>query len=98
MTDFGKFGDVSVDIDDQFVATVELHRPPHNYFDLALIQNIAAAFEALDADPRCRAIVLCSEGKSFCAGAQLGGGPRAQSQATAPAPSPDPDAPPRHLE
>jgi 2-(1,2-epoxy-1,2-dihydrophenyl)acetyl-CoA isomerase len=97
VTDFGTFGDVSVDIGDQFVTTVEIHRPPHNYFDLALIQNIAAAFEALDANPRCRAIVLCSEGKSFCAGAQLGGGPRAQSQVAAPAQSPDPDAPPRHL-
>jgi 2-(1,2-epoxy-1,2-dihydrophenyl)acetyl-CoA isomerase len=28
----------------------------------------------MDADPSCRAIMLCSEGKSFCAGAQLGGG------------------------
>ena len=28
---------------------------------------------ALDADPRCRAILLCSEGKHFCAGADLSG-------------------------
>ncbi len=98
MTDFGTFGDVSVDVDDQFVATAEIHRPPHNYFDLALIQNIASAFEAVDADSRCRAIVLCSEGKNFCAGAQLAGAPRAQPPAAAPAqPPPDPDAPPRHL-
>jgi enoyl-CoA hydratase/carnithine racemase len=67
------FGDVAVDHGDDFVATVELQRPPHNYFDTALIESLADAFEALDADDRCRAIVLCSQGKNFCAGAQLGG-------------------------
>ena len=65
------FGDVGVHYDDDFVATAEIKRPPHNYFDVALIRNLVDAFEALDADDRCRAIVLCSEGKSFCAGAQL---------------------------
>ena len=74
MTDFGTFGDVHVDLDDDYVATAEIRRPPHNYFDMNLIISLAEAFEALDADSRCRAIVLCSEGKSFCAGAQLGGG------------------------
>ena len=67
------FGDVHVEVGQDFVATVEIRRPPHNYFDLALIDDLADAFELLDADDRCRAIVLCSEGKSFCAGAQLGG-------------------------
>jgi len=74
VTDFGSFGDVHVDLADDHVARAEIRRPPHNYFDLHLIGSLAEAFEALDADPRCRAIVLCSEGKSFCAGAQLGGG------------------------
>lgn len=74
MTDFGSFGDVHVDLDNDYVARAEIRRPPHNYFDRHLIESLAEAFEALDADPRCRAIVLCSEGKSFCAGAQLGGG------------------------
>lgn len=67
------FGDVHVEIGDQFVATVEIRRPPHNYFDLTLIDDLSSAFEMLDDDDRCRAIVLCSDGKSFCAGAQLGG-------------------------
>ncbi|MBM4245802.1 MAG: enoyl-CoA hydratase/isomerase family protein [Deltaproteobacteria bacterium] len=67
------FGDVHVATGDALVACVEIRRPPHNYFDLALIDDLAAAFEALDEDPRCRAIVLCAEGKSFCAGASLGG-------------------------
>ena len=53
------------------VATVEIRRPPHNFFDLALIQALANAFEALDADSGCRTIVLASQGKSFCAGANF---------------------------
>src|SRR5436190_11547932 len=57
-----------------YVATVEIRRPPHNFFDLALIRALAEAFEALDADPACRAIVLASQGKSFCAGANFGDG------------------------
>ena len=73
MSDQRSFGDVHVEVGQDFVATVEIRRPPHNYFDLALIDDLADAFELLDADDRCRAIVLCSEGKSFCAGAQLAG-------------------------
>ena len=51
------------------VAIVEIRRPPHNFFDHELISGIAAAFEHLDKVPECRAIVLASQGKSFCAGA-----------------------------
>ena len=64
-------GDVTVDIHDDFVATVEIHRPPNNYFDVALIRSLADAYQALDADDACRAIVLRSEGKHFCAGANF---------------------------
>jgi 2-(1,2-epoxy-1,2-dihydrophenyl)acetyl-CoA isomerase len=67
-----QYGDVTVTLGDDFVAIVELHRPPDNYFDLTLIRSLADAYQALDADPRCRAIVLCAEGKHFCAGASLG--------------------------
>jgi 2-(1,2-epoxy-1,2-dihydrophenyl)acetyl-CoA isomerase len=69
-----QYGDVTVTLGDDFVATAELHRPPDNYFDLTLIRSLADAYQALDTDPRCRAIVLCAEGKHFCAGANLGGG------------------------
>lgn len=65
-------GDISVDIGDDHVAIVEIHRPPENYFDVDLIRAIADAFDELDADPRCRAILLASEGKHFCAGANFG--------------------------
>ncbi|HXY94167.1 MAG TPA: enoyl-CoA hydratase/isomerase family protein [Acidimicrobiia bacterium] len=63
--------DVTVAVDDD-VATVEIHRPPNNYFDVTLIRELVDAAFALDDDPACRAIVLCAEGKNFCAGADLG--------------------------
>jgi 2-(1,2-epoxy-1,2-dihydrophenyl)acetyl-CoA isomerase len=67
--------EVTVALGEDFVATVELHRPPDNYFDRALIGALADAYQSLDADPGCRAIVLCTEGKHFCAGAKLTGRP-----------------------
>ncbi len=75
MQDFGRFGDVSVRLGDDHVALVEIQRPPNNFFDTALITSLADAFEKLD-ESHCRAIVLCAEGKHFCAGANFGGGPR----------------------
>lgn len=66
--------ETSADIDvhlDGPVATVEMRRPPHNYFDIPLIAGLADAFEALEADRRCRAIVLAAQGTSFCAGANF---------------------------
>lgn len=74
MTDFGAFGDVHVTIDDDHVATAEIRRPPNNFFDLQLIDSMVEAFTALDAEPSCRAIVLCSDGKHFCAGANFASG------------------------
>jgi enoyl-CoA hydratase/carnithine racemase len=65
-----RYGDVSVSVKD-YVAWVEIHRPPHNFFDDRLIRDLADAFEVLDGDPACRASVLCSEGKAFCAGADF---------------------------
>ena len=64
-------GDVQITVGDDFVASVELQRPPENYFDLAMITALADAYAELDDDPRCRAIVLCSQGKHFCAGASF---------------------------
>lgn len=66
------YGDVSVEIATDHVVTVTIHRPPDNYFDVTLIESLADAYEAVDADERGRCIVLCSEGKNFCAGAALG--------------------------
>jgi enoyl-CoA hydratase/carnithine racemase len=72
MAPFGSFTDIGVDIDGH-IAVIELQRPPHNFFDLALIQAVAGALESLDAETDCRAVVLAAAGRSFCAGAQLAG-------------------------
>jgi enoyl-CoA hydratase/carnithine racemase len=69
----GPFKDIGVDLDGM-VATIEIRRPPHNFFDIDLIREIADACEALDQDPACRAIVLAAQGTAFCAGAKLGDG------------------------
>ena len=73
MVNFGDFSDSDVTVElDNYIALVEFHRPPHNFFDVSLLKGIADAFHALDRESDCRVIVLASEGKSFCAGAQLG--------------------------
>ncbi len=66
-----RYGDVSVAVADDYVATVTIHRPPNNFFDYRLIASIAKAFADIDNDSSCRAIVLASEGKHFCAGADF---------------------------
>ena len=66
-----KFKDISVNIK-QHLAYVEINRPPNNFFDANLIQQIADAYESLDEEDECRVILLKSEGKNFCAGANFG--------------------------
>lgn len=56
---------------DGHVAIVTFARPALNFADLTLIEGIGAAFDAADADSDVRAIVLRSEGRVFCAGADL---------------------------
>ena len=62
---------LSISVREDHVAVVEFSRPPHNYFDAGLIRQLADAYEQLDGDRACRAIVLCSAGKHFCAGANF---------------------------
>lgn len=57
---------------DGHVGVVTFDRPPHNYFDDASVGDLLAAFQALDGDPDCRAILLRAAGGVFCAGAQFG--------------------------
>ena len=54
------------------VGIIEINSPPNNHFDHQLISQIADSFEDFDKDINCRCIVLCSEGKHFCAGANFG--------------------------
>jgi enoyl-CoA hydratase/carnithine racemase len=64
---------VRVEIRDDRVAVIEMRRPPHNFLTPQLVEGIADALESFDEDPAVRAAVLAAEGRSFCAGANLGG-------------------------
>ena len=64
--------DLSVTVEDG-VGLIEMRRPPANYFNEALVGRIVDSARELD-DSQCRAIVLASEGKHFCAGADFGAG------------------------
>ncbi|MFI8090433.1 enoyl-CoA hydratase/isomerase family protein [Streptomyces sp. NPDC086080] len=63
-------GAVTVDLLDGHVAVVETHDPPANFFDRDVLAAVADAGERA-ASEGARAIVLCSEGRHFCAGARL---------------------------
>ncbi|WP_462189063.1 enoyl-CoA hydratase-related protein, partial [Frankia sp. CcWB2] len=61
------------------VAVVEVRRPPHNFFEVRLIQTLADIYDKLDADSDVRAVVLCSQGRNFCAGADFSGASAAEA-------------------
>lgn len=79
MTKLGPYSEIGVDIAGH-VATIEIRRPPHNFFDIVLIQQIAEVLETLDRRADCRAVVLCAQGTAFCAGANFGGGESLNTQ------------------
>lgn len=53
------------------VARITFANPPHNHATVEALGGIADALEIADADPVIRAVVLASEGRIFCAGADL---------------------------
>ncbi|MFE3828487.1 enoyl-CoA hydratase/isomerase family protein [Streptomyces sp. NPDC059092] len=55
------------------VVLLEMLRPPNNFFDEALLTDVADALQSADDDESVSCVVLCSEGKHFCAGADLRG-------------------------
>lgn len=65
-----RFGEVEVQVYGN-VYVVELQRPPYNFFDAGLIGAVADAFEYLDQDVDCRAVVLAAQGRAFSAGADF---------------------------
>jgi len=65
-----RYGDIGLAWDGH-VVVCEIDRPPNNHVSVELIRDLADAFEALDADARCRSVVLASAGKVFCGGADL---------------------------
>lgn len=56
---------------DEKVGIVEINKPPHNFFDIELISSLADTFEEFEQNKQVRSIVLCANGKSFCAGADF---------------------------
>jgi enoyl-CoA hydratase/carnithine racemase len=56
------------------IATIEIRRPPLNFFNVTLIGEIADALDDIDADASVRAVVLAAQGKAFCAGAEFAAG------------------------
>ena len=54
-----------------YTTYIKITRPPHNFFDASLISQIADILEEMDDDDKCRSIILHSEGKNFCAGANF---------------------------
>ncbi|MGW5880403.1 enoyl-CoA hydratase/isomerase family protein [Nocardiopsis terrae] len=59
---------------DGHVGVLEIHRPPNNHFDLDVLTELADTAEELGAPGGCRALVLCSEGRNFCAGVDFASG------------------------
>ncbi|WP_017572782.1 enoyl-CoA hydratase/isomerase family protein [Nocardiopsis halotolerans] len=59
---------------DGHVGVLEIHRPPHNHFDHGVLGELADTAEELADSGDCRALVLCSEGRNFCAGVDFGAG------------------------
>lgn len=53
------------------VAILTLRNPPNNHLGLGTISALVGAFDAIESDPAIRAILLRSEGRVFCAGADL---------------------------
>ncbi len=62
---------VSATVNDDYVAVVELTNPPNNFFSMDQIGGVADALAVLDGDDRCRSVLLCADGKHFCAGADF---------------------------
>jgi enoyl-CoA hydratase/carnithine racemase len=53
------------------VGIIEIRRPPLNFFDISLINQIADALDEFDRDIEIRSSVLAAQGKAFCAGANF---------------------------
>jgi len=76
------FGDVTVVLGADHVAEVEMHRPPANYFDAVLLSSVVKSIRWA-ASAGGRAVVLCSEGKHFCAGLDFGATNKPEPEALA---------------
>ena len=71
--------DVHIERDGR-VALLEIRRGPANFFDRELLADLADAAAGV-ADDGARALVLCSQGKHFCAGADFAQTPSGPARA-----------------
>jgi len=78
------------------VGLIEIRRPPLNFFDVTLINQIADALEEFDRDIEIRSSVLAAQGKAFCAGANFND-PARQEQETKAKVDPASNLPINHL-
>jgi 2-(1,2-epoxy-1,2-dihydrophenyl)acetyl-CoA isomerase len=65
--------DLAVELLGGGVAVVEIRRPPNNFFDAYLIEGLAGILHTLEERGGVRSVVLASQGKHFCAGADFAG-------------------------
>src|SRR5580704_2944454 len=89
------YTDIGVEKHDH-VGLIEIRKPPLNFFDVSLINQIADALEEFDRDIEIRASVLAAQGKAFCAGANFND-PARQEQETKAKLDPASNLPINHL-
>ena len=75
-----KFTDIGVEKKGH-VGIIEIQRPPLNFFDISLINQIADALEEFDRDIEIRSSVLAAQGKAFFAGANFSDPARQEAEA-----------------
>jgi enoyl-CoA hydratase/carnithine racemase len=67
------FQEIRYDVADG-ICTLTLNRPDKlNAFTVRMMQELLAAFDAIDADDAVRVVIVTGAGKGFCAGADLSG-------------------------
>ena len=54
------------------IATITLNRPDNmNAFNIVMLRELIAAFEAVALDDEIRVVILTGQGRAFCAGADV---------------------------
>src|SRR5207253_11120047 len=79
-TTMSKYKDIGVETKGH-VGIIEIQRPPLNFFDISLINQIADALEEFDSDIEIRSSVLAARGKAFWAGANFSDPARQEEEA-----------------
>ena len=73
MGKYDDFNDLEITLND-YVATVEIKRPPFNFFDFELIRQLAEAYERLDEDGDEARLALANVRLSLAGWARIGEG------------------------